>query len=103
MSENPYQPPESELIAHAGIPVGAQKIWRIFFWSALVLFLIGAFSVLFIPSLSAFDWVDLGVSTLSVVGLGGLTFQKGIGPRRFWIVFFAFSMVWNSVFGLVFP
>ena len=104
MSENPYRPPDAELTqGSSSAPVGTHVGWKILFWVALVLTALGGFSVPFIPAMSSFDWTDLGASFVSLVGLGGLAFQRGLGPRRFWTVFFALSIVWNIVYGIVLP
>ncbi len=104
VSENPYRPPGAELIQGGGAaPAGTHLGWKIFFWIAVVLTVLSGFSVPFITAMSSLDWIDLGASFVSVVGLGGLAFQKGIGRRRFWLAFFGLSVIWNIAYGIVLP
>ncbi len=104
MSENPYRTPGAELTqggdaALAGTHLG----WKIFFWIALVMIVLGTFSVVFVPAMTPLDWIDLAVSIVALAGLGGLAFQKGLGPRRFWVLFFAFCVLWNIVYAVALP
>lgn len=104
MSENPYRAPGAELTEDGDVPpVGTHVGWKIFFWITLVLLVLAALGVPFMPEITPFDWIDLATSVGAQVGLGGLAFQKRVGARRFWVVFFALCMPWSIFYTVVLP
>ncbi|WP_415753811.1 hypothetical protein [Pseudomonas leptonychotis] len=99
MSENPYAPPQSELVGVENL--NRSIVWKIYFYFMLALTLVGVAGLLTVDGKGAAELISLILAIPSLTGLFGYVFSKKILTRNLWAVNFYVQIAWGALYYFV--
>ena len=102
MTDHPYKSPLADLRSDGPKPKNSIW-WKVFFWISAVGMLLVLISIPLFKSLSTFDYADILLSVIGVVGLFGFAYQKPIGSIVYWRYFFYVVLFESLFYSLVLP
>ncbi len=99
MDTNPYKQPEAPLPPHPTNTIW----WKLYFCLAAVLTILSLMGMPSLKTFTVFDYVDLILSAIAVVGLYGFAYYQRIGNVVFWRYFFYAALVESVFFSGILP
>ncbi|TDJ64295.1 MAG: hypothetical protein E2O36_01965 [Proteobacteria bacterium] len=102
MNNDPYQSPGADVDSGGQGPEN-NIWWKIYFWLNIILMIMGFMAFPFIEGITLFDYLDIIVSLIAIVGLFGFAFYRPIGDVVFWRYFFYITLIESFAYVFVVP
>lgn len=90
---DPYTPPEAELVSADTRAVRRSVAWKLYFVMYTLLTLVSYPLTFLDPMSGAVEYVSLGLSAISVLGLFGYAFSRRYFTQSAWRTFFYVSLL----------
>ncbi|TIH06233.1 hypothetical protein [Pseudomonas leptonychotis] len=99
MSENPYAPPQSELVGTDNL--NRNIAWKVYFYFMLALTFVGVVGLLTVEDAGAAEFISLILAIPSLTGFFGYVFSKKILTRKLWVINFYVQITWLVLYYFV--
>ena len=84
-------------------PRNRAMAWKVYFWF-LTAVLVALYALTFSQSAPAiYNYLDIPISLIALIGLYGYAFKKPIGHYNFWKIWLVAVVLWDISFNLVLP